>query len=79
MWLMIKRVLTIITLERWTVRWDITPNGELQTQKVTSVQVRETIQLLPQDFEIPAESDGDMEGSTQPIRTLFLNIKTFIE
>lgn len=76
---MIKRVLTIITLERWTVRWDIPPNGEFQTQKVTSVRVRETVQFLPQDFEIPAENEGDMEDSIQPISTLSLNIKTFIE
>lgn len=47
--LMIKRVLIIITLERWTVRWDKTPIDQLQLQRAVRVTTLETIRLLPED------------------------------
>jgi hypothetical protein len=47
--LMIKRVLIIITLERWTVRWDKTPMDQLQMQRTVRVTALETIRLLPED------------------------------
>lgn len=74
--MMIKRVSTIITLERWTVRWDITPIGQLHVQKITSVQVSETVQLLPEDFKSRVE--GDAEGSYETYTYTISLIKTFI-
>jgi hypothetical protein len=62
--MMIKRVSTIITLERWTVRWDITPMGRLHVQKITSVQVSETVQLLPEDFKSRVEGDAEVSHET---------------
>jgi hypothetical protein len=62
--MMIKRVLTIITLERWTVRWDITPIVQLHVQKITSVQVSETVQLLPEDFKSRVEGNAECSHET---------------
>jgi hypothetical protein len=57
--LMIKRVLTIITLERWTVRWDIPPIDRLHLHKTMQVQILETVQCLPESVTRIVEDDPE--------------------
>lgn len=63
--LMIKRVLIIITLERWTVRWDKTPIDQLQMQRTVKVTTLETIQFLPEDVNRPAKDHLEGFNVTQ--------------
>ncbi len=63
--LMIKRVLIIITLERWTVRWDKTPIDQLQMQRTVRVTALETIRLLPEDRKRPVEDHPEEFNAAQ--------------
>jgi hypothetical protein len=64
--LKIKRVLTIITFELWTVAWDISPTPQLRLRKVSHSLAFERIRMLQEHHPAEEEEANPVRPGLQP-------------